>query len=41
LQAALQFLRFIEADLLGGQPNLRAWDVRYRARKAAADVLKW
>ncbi len=41
LQAALQFLRFIEADLLGGQPNLRAWDVRYRARKAAADILKW
>lgn len=41
LQAALQFLRFIEADLLGARPNLRAWDARYRERPAAKDVLKW
>jgi glutathione S-transferase len=41
LQAALQFLRFIEADLLGERANLRAWDARYRERPAAADVLKW
>ncbi len=41
LQAALQFLRFIEADLLGDRPNLRAWSVRYRERPAAQAVLKW
>lgn len=41
LQAALQFLRFIEADLLGDRSYLRAWDARYRKRKAATDVLKW
>ena len=41
MQAALQFLRFIDADLMGERPSLRAWDARYRERKAAADVLKW
>ncbi len=41
MQAALQFLRFIEADLLGERPKLREWDARYRERPAAADVLKW
>jgi glutathione S-transferase len=41
LQAALQFLRFIEADLMGDRPNLRAWDARYRERPAAQAVLKW
>ena len=41
MQAALQFLRFIEADLLGDRPNLRAWDARYRERRAARQVLKW
>ncbi len=41
LQASLQFLRFIEADLLGDRPGLRAWDERYRARPAAQAVLRW
>ena len=41
LQASLQFLRFIEADLFGSRPRLRAWDERYRQRPAAAAVLKW
>ena len=41
MQAALQFLRFIDADLLGDRPNLRAWDARYRRREAVRAVLKW
>lgn len=41
LQAALQFLRFIEADLFGERPLLRAWDQRYRERPAAQAILKW
>ena len=41
MQAALQFLRFIDADLFGDRPNLRAWDARYRERPAAQAVLKW
>lgn len=41
MQAALQFLRFIDADLLGDRPNLRAWNARYRERQAAREVLKW
>lgn len=41
LAAALQFLRFIEGDLFGGRPRLRAWDARYRARPAAQSVLRW
>ena len=35
LQASLQFLRYVEADLFGDRPRLRAWDERYRARPAA------
>jgi glutathione S-transferase len=41
LQASLQFLRFVEADLFGDRPLLRAWDERYRARPAAQKVLRW
>ena len=41
LQASLQFTRFVEADVIGNRPRLRAWDERYRARPAAAAVLKW
>ncbi len=41
LQASLQFLRFVEADLFGERPLLRAWDARYRERPAAKQVLKW
>jgi glutathione S-transferase len=41
LQASLQFMRYIEADLFGERPLLRAWDERYRARPAAREVLRW
>jgi len=41
LQASLQFLRYVEADLFGERPLLRAWDERYRARPAAQNVLRW
>lgn len=41
LQASLQFVRFVEADLFGNRPRLRAWDERYRARPAARAVLRW
>lgn len=41
LQAALQFLRYVEASLFGERPLLRAWDERYRARPAARKVLRW
>lgn len=41
LQAFLQFLRFVEVDVLGERKNLKAWDARYRARPAAQAVLKW
>jgi len=41
LQASLQFLRYVEADLFGDRPRLRAWDERYRARAAARKVLRW
>ncbi len=41
LQAALQFIRFIEADLIGDRTHLRAWDQRYRERPAAQSVLRW
>ncbi len=41
LQASLQFMRYIEVDIFGDRPNLRAWDERYRARPAARAVLKW
>ncbi len=41
LQASLQFLRYVEADLFGERPLLRAWDERYRDRPAARNVLRW
>jgi len=41
LQASLQFIRYVEADLFGDRPLLRAWDARYRARPAAEQVLRW
>ena len=41
LQSFLQFTRFVEADVFGDRPLLRAWDERYRARSAAQAVLKW
>jgi glutathione S-transferase len=41
LQASLQFVRFVEADVMGERPLLRAWDERYRARPAAQSVLRW
>ena len=41
MQASLQFMRFIEADVFGDRPLLRAWDKRYRERPAAQTVLKW
>lgn len=39
LQAALQGLRWIETDLFGDRPLLRAWDERNRAHEAAKYVL--
>ena len=33
LQASLQFIRFVEADVLGDRPLLRAWDQRYRENR--------
>jgi glutathione S-transferase len=41
LAASLQFVRFVKADLFGDRPRLRAWDERFRARPAAASVLRW
>ena len=41
LQAAFQFMRFIEVDLIGDRAALRTWDERYRQRPAAQAVLKW
>ncbi len=41
LQASLQFTRYVEADVFGERPRLRAWDERYRGRPAAQAVLKW
>ena len=41
LQASMQFLRFIEADLIEDRPLLRVWDQAYRARPAAQKVLRW
>ena len=41
LQASLQFVRFVEADVLGERPLLRRWDESYRARPGAKQVLKW
>ena len=41
LQASLQFMRYVEADVFGDRPLLRDWDKRYRARPAAQAVLRW
>lgn len=41
LQASLQFVRYVEADVFGERPGLRAWDARFRARPAVASVLRW
>jgi glutathione S-transferase len=41
LQASLQFMRYVEVDIFGDRPLLRAWDERYRDRPAAKAVLKW
>ena len=41
LQASLQFVRYVEADVFGERPLLRAWDARYRARPAAQSGLRW
>lgn len=41
LQASLQFMRFVEADVFGERPRLRRWDERYRSRPAAEAVLRW
>ena len=41
LEASLQFIRYVEADVFGDRPLLRAWDERYRARPAARKVLRW
>ncbi|MEZ5649493.1 MAG: glutathione S-transferase family protein [Burkholderiaceae bacterium] len=41
LAAALQFMRFAGADLLGERVRLRAWDTRYRERPPAKTVLRW
>ena len=41
LQASLQFIRFVEDDVFGDRPLLRAWDESYRQRPAAKAVLKW
>lgn len=41
LQASLQFLRYVEADLFGDRAGLREWDERYRGRPAAKRVLRW
>jgi glutathione S-transferase len=41
LQSALQFLRFVKADLLEDYPTLQAWDARFRETPAAKAVLKW
>lgn len=41
LQSFLQFTRFVEADVFGDRPLLRAWDERYRSRPPAQAVLKW
>ena len=41
LQASLQFLRYVEADLFGDRQRLRNWDTHYRTRPAAKSVLRW
>jgi len=41
LQASLQFIRYVDADVIGQRPLLRAWDKGYRSRAAAQNVLRW
>ena len=41
LAVSLQFVRFVEADVLGDRPALRAWDEAFRARPASQAVLRW
>ena len=41
LQASLQFIRYVEADVFGERPALRNWDEQYRQRPAAQTVLRW
>ncbi|WP_027543549.1 glutathione S-transferase family protein [Bradyrhizobium sp. WSM2254] len=41
LQASLQFMRYIEQDILGERPLLRKWDAGYRDGAAARAVLRW
>ena len=41
LASFLQFVRYVEADVFGDRPLLRAWDERVRARPAFASVLRW
>ena len=41
MQASLQFVRYVECDVFGDRPLLRAWDERYRERPAAQSVLRW
>ena len=41
LAASLQFVRFVEADVLGDRPALRAWDEAFRARPESMAVLRW
>ena len=41
MQASLQFVRYVECDVFGDRPLLRAWDERYRERPAAQAVLRW
>lgn len=41
LAASLQFVRYVEADVLGDRPRLRAWDAAFRARPGSQAVLRW
>ncbi len=41
MQSSLQFMRYVEVDVFGERPLLRAWDERYRERPAAQAVLRW
>ena len=41
LQSALQFARFGKVDILESYGEIAAWDLRYREREAAKEVLKF
>ncbi len=41
LQSALQFIRYVEAEIFGERPMLRQWDASYRERPAPQSVLRW